>query len=183
MTENEIRNIRIEDYNYPLPDERIAKHPLAQREMCKLLTYRNGTIGEGLFRDLPSLLPADSMLVYNNTRVINARLRFRKPNMGAIIEIFCLEPIAPRDYAIAFQATDSCRWQCFVGNAKRWKEETLALTVDVEGVPLMLTARRMGRLGNAFDIEFSWNRPDITFASILDAIGEIPIPPYLNRNT
>ena len=87
MTENEIRNIRIEDYNYPLPDERIAKHPLAQREMCKLLTYRNGTIGEGLFRDLPSLLPADSMLVYNNTRVINARLRFRKPNMGAIIEI------------------------------------------------------------------------------------------------
>ena len=183
MTENEIRNIRIEDYNYPLPDERIAKHPLAQREMCKLLTYRNGTIGEGLFRDLPSLLPADSMLVYNNTRVINARLRFREPNMGAIIEIFCLEPIAPRDYAIAFQATDSCRWQCFVGNAKRWKEETLALTVDVEGVPLMLTARRMGRLGNAFDIEFSWNRPDITFASILDAIGEIPIPPYLNRNT
>ncbi|MGN0231536.1 MAG: S-adenosylmethionine:tRNA ribosyltransferase-isomerase [Muribaculaceae bacterium] len=183
MTENEIRNIRIEDYNYPLPDERIAKHPLAQREMCKLLTYSNGTIGEGLFRDLPSLLPADSMLVYNNTRVINARLRFRKPNMGAIIEIFCLEPIAPRDYAIAFQATDKCRWQCFVGNAKRWKEESLALTVDVEGAPLVLTARRVGRMGNAFDIEFSWNRPDITFASILDAIGEIPIPPYLNRGT
>ncbi|MDD2961947.1 MAG: S-adenosylmethionine:tRNA ribosyltransferase-isomerase [Muribaculaceae bacterium] len=181
--QEEIRDIRIEDYNYPLPDERIAKHPLAEREMCKLLTYSGGEIGEYLFRDIPSLLPDNSMLVYNNTRVINARLRFQKPNLGAIIEVFCLEPIMPRDYALVFQCTDCCRWLCFVGNAKRWKEDSIMRIVNVNGEDVELCATKVGRRGNAFEIDFSWNKPDVTFASILEAIGEIPIPPYLNRNT
>ena len=129
----EIRNIRIEDFNYILPDERIAKHPLAEREKCKLLYYKNGNIAEHRFSDVPHLLPEGAMLVYNNTRVINARLRFQKPNNGATIDIFCLEPLAPRDYAMSFAATGSCSWLCFVGNAKRWKTESLQQTISVDG--------------------------------------------------
>lgn len=181
--QNDIRNIHIEDFNYPLPDERIAKHPLAAREMCKLLLYKDANISECLFKDIPNLLPKDSMLIYNNTRVINARLRFQKPNKGSIIEIFCLEPIAPADYAQIFQTTSRCSWLCFVGNAKRWKEDILTNAVNVEGEEIELSATRLGRRGNAFEIEFSWNKADVTFASILDAVGEIPIPPYLNRST
>lgn len=179
---NNVDEIRIEDYNYPLPDDRIAKHPLEQREMCKLLTYSHGAIGEHLFRDIPELLPQGSMLVYNNTRVINARLRFRKPNGGALIEVFCLEPLEPSDYALVFQTTSRCRWLCFVGNAKRWKEESISQTISIGEEEITLSATRTGRRGNAFEIEFSWNG-NVTFASILDAIGEIPIPPYLNRST
>ena len=178
----DIRNIRIEDFNYPLPDERIAKHPLAEREKCKLLYYRPGEIAEYRFSDVPALLPQDAMLIYNNTRVINARLRFRKPNNGATIEIFCLEPLTPRDYAISFATTSRCSWLCFVGNAKRWKAEELQQVVMVGGCEVTLSARRIERRGNAFEVEFSWNH-DVTFATILDAVGEIPIPPYLNRST
>ena len=111
-----VYDIRIEDFNYPLPDERIAKHPLAQRDECKLLLYKGGECSEHVFREIPELLPADSTLVYNNTRVINARLRFRKPGGGALIEIFCLEPLTPADYALSFASTDGCEWLCFVGN-------------------------------------------------------------------
>lgn len=183
MEKSDIQNIRIEDFNYPLPDERIAKHPLAEREMCKLLTWNRGEIGETLFKDIPELLPADSMLVYNNTRVINARLRFQKPNQGAIIEVFCLEPLNPSDYGLVFQTTDKCRWLCFVGNAKRWKDDSISQIVSVKGSDVCLTAIKAGRKGNAFEIEFTWNNSERTFADILDAIGEIPIPPYLNRKT
>ena len=183
MTIDDIRNIKIEDFNYPLPDERIAKHPLEQRELCKLLLYRNNEISEHRFADVPALLPEHSMLVYNNTRVINARLRFRKSGGGAVIEIFCLEPVAPRDYAQIFQTTQSCTWLCFVGNSKRWKSGELALTVDIDGTSVTLSASRGERRGNAFEIIFTWNNSDVTFASILYAVGEIPIPPYLNRST
>ena len=183
MTIDDIRNIKIEDFNYPLPDERIAKHPLEQRELCKLLLYRNNEISEHRFADVPALLPEHSMLVYNNTRVINARLRFRKSGGGAVIEIFCLEPVAPHDYAQIFQTTQSCTWLCFVGNSKRWKSGELALTVDIDGTSVTLSASRGERRGNAFEIIFTWNNSDVTFASILDAVGEIPIPPYLNRST
>ena len=183
MTIDDIRNIKIEDFNYPLPDERIAKHPLEQREQCKLLLYRNSEISEHLFADVPALLPEHSMLVYNNTRVINARLRFRKPGGGAVIEIFCLEPVMPRDYAQIFQTTQSCTWLCFVGNSKRWKSGELSLAVDINGSAVTLNALRGERRGNAFEIIFTWNNAEVTFASILDAVGEIPIPPYLNRST
>ena len=178
-----IKDIQIKDFNYPLPDERIAKHPLTQREQCKLLVYQNGDIQDLRFYDVPRLLPQQSMLVYNNTRVINARLRFQKPNAGAIIEIFCLEPIAPRDYAQVFQTTNHCSWLCFVGNSKRWKAGSLTQVVNVNGCEVELAATRGEQKGNAFEIIFSWNNDNITFASLLEAIGEIPIPPYLNRNT
>lgn len=178
-----IKDIQIKDFNYPLDDERIAKHPLAEREKCKLLFYRNGEIQDLHFYDVPRLLPEKATLVYNNTRVINARLRFRKPNGGATIEIFCLEPVAPRDYAQIFQTTGECSWLCFVGNSKRWKTGALAQCIDVNGTEVELAASRGEQRGNAFVINFSWNNSDVTFASLLEAIGEIPIPPYLNRST
>ena len=178
-----IKDIQIKDFNYPLPDERIAKHPLTEREQCKMLMYRNGDIQDLHFYDVPKLLPPKSMLVYNNTRVINARVRFQKPNGGATIEIFCLEPLAPRDYAQVFQTTSECKWLCFVGNSKRWKSGCLSQIVNVNGCNVELSATRGEQKGNAFEIIFTWNNLNTTFASLLEAIGEIPIPPYLNRNT
>lgn len=183
MNIDDIRNIRIEDFDYPLPDERIAKHPLAERETCKLLYFRDGDIKQYQFSDVPALLPEHSMLIYNNTKVINARLRFRKPGGGATIEIFCLEPIDPVDYAQIFQTTSSCTWLCLVGNSKRWKSGDLTQTVNINGEDVTLAATRGERRGNAFLITFSWDKSDVTFASLLEAIGEIPIPPYLNRGT
>lgn len=181
-TIDKVRNIRISDYNYPLPDHRIAKHPLAAREQCKLLCYKvGGEISEGHFYDVPAVLPEKAMLVYNNTRVINARLRFRK-STGSTIEIFCLEPVTPCDYQLIFQTTQSCTWLCLVGNSKRWKQGPLTQEIEVDGKTVTLEANRGERRGNSFEIEFSWNG-DVTFASILEAIGEIPIPPYLNRGT
>lgn len=181
-TIDKVRNIRISDYNYPLPDHRIAKHPLAAREQCKLLCYKvGGEISEGHFYDVPAVLPEKAMLVYNNTRVINARLRFRKAT-GSTIEIFCLEPVAPCDYQLIFQTTQSCTWLCLVGNSKRWKQGLLTQEIEVDGKTVTLEAHRGERRGNSFEIEFSWNG-GVTFASILEAIGEIPIPPYLNRGT
>lgn len=181
-TIDKVRNIRISDYNYPLPDHRIAKHPLAAREQCKLLCYKvGGEISEGHFYDVPAMLPEKAMLVYNNTRVINARLRFRKAT-GSTIEIFCLEPVAPCDYQLIFQTTQSCTWLCLVGNSKRWKQGPLTQEIEVDGKTVTLEANRGERRGNSFEIEFSWNG-GVTFASILEAIGEIPIPPYLNRGT
>lgn len=181
-TIDKVRNIRISDYNYPLPDHRIAKHPLAAREQCKLLCYKvGGEISEGHFYDVPAVLPEKAMLVYNNTRVINARLRFRK-STGSTIEIFCLEPVAPCDYQLIFQTTQSCTWLCLVGNSKRWKQGPLTQEIEVDGKTVTLEANRGDRRGNSFEIDFSWNG-GVTFASILEAIGEIPIPPYLNRGT
>lgn len=178
-----VRNIHISDYNYPLPDERIAKHPLAQREQCKLLYYKSGEpIKEYRFLNIPQLLPHHSMLIYNNTRVINARLRFQKET-GSLIEIFCLEPVLPRDYEQIFQATGTCTWLCLVGNSKRWKQGSLTQAVNIDGRQVTLSATRGERRGNSWEIIFSWDCDDVTFASILDGIGEIPIPPYLNRKT
>ncbi len=178
-----VRNIHISDYNYPLPDERIAKHPLAQREQCKLLYYKSGEpIKEYRFLNIPQLLPHHSMLIYNNTRVINARLRFQKET-GSLIEIFCLEPVLPRDYEQIFQATGTCTWLCLVGNSKRWKQGSLTQAVNIDGRQVTLSATRGERRGNSWEIVFSWDCDDVTFASILDGIGEIPIPPYLNRKT
>ena len=180
---DDIRALRIADYDYPLPDERIAKHPLAEREQCKLLYYRGGDIEERRFWEVPSLLPERSTLIYNNTRVINARLRFRKET-GSTIEIFCLEPAMPRDYEQIFQTTGHCVWQCLVGNSKRWKQGPLSQTVTIDGHDVTLTATRGEQRGNAWEIAFDWDEDaGCTFADVLDALGEIPIPPYLNRGT
>ncbi len=182
---DDIRALRIADYDYPLPDERIAKHPLAQREQCKLLYYKCGQpIEERRFWEVPSLLPERSTLIYNNTRVINARLRFRKET-GSTIEIFCLEPVMPRDYEQIFQTTGHCVWQCLVGNSKRWKQGPLTQTVTIDGREVTLSATRGQQRGNAWEIAFDWEgaMAQCTFADVLQAIGEIPIPPYLNRGT
>lgn len=183
MTDRErnVRNLRIEDYNYPLPDDRIARYPLAEREKCKLLYFRDKKTSTYTFADVPRLLPSGSMLVYNNTRVINARVRFRRPT-GALVEIFCLEPCEPHDYELIFKETGKCLWLCLVGNGKRWKDGLLRQEIDVEGETIVLSALRKERRGNASIIEFSWTG-GVTFASVLEAVGEIPIPPYLNRNT
>ena len=181
-TLDDIRNLRISDYDYPLPDERIARHPLEQREQCKLLFWRQGHIEDHRFSDVPRLLPEGAMLIYNNTRVINARLRFRK-DTGSMIEIFCLEPESPRDYQLIFQTTGHCSWNCLVGNSKRWKQGSLSCMVDVDGQTVTLRATRGERRGNAWIIDFDWDGHNVTFASLLDAVGVIPIPPYLNRDT
>ena len=179
-----IKDIRIEEYNYPLPDERIAKHPHEQRDQCKLLVRNaDGAISEHVFRELPSLLPDEAMLIYNNTRVINARLRFRKSEGGALIEIFCLEPVTPSDYAVNFAMTDTCSWLCFVGNSKRWKHGELTAIITIDGTEVALHATRINKEGNASVVQFSWDNSAFTFAQIIAAAGEIPIPPYLNRST
>lgn len=182
MTIDDIKNIRIEDFDYPLPDERIARHPLAQRDACKLLVSRHidETIHEH-FSSLPSLLPENAVLVCNDTRVINARINFQK-STGASIEIFLLEPLSPEDYVMMFQARESVRWSCLIGNLKRWKEGKLEKKLIIDGREVTLHAERFeSRAGNAHEVEFSWDNPDITFASIVDAAGYIPIPPYLKR--
>lgn len=181
-TLDKVRNLRIADYNYPLPDERIAKHPLAQREQCKVLMYKDNAIEQHIFHEVPSLLPSDALLIYNNTRVINARLRFRKAT-GSQIEIFCLEPVTPHDYQLIFQTTSQCTWLCLVGNSKRWKSGALTQQIQVDGETITINATRGERRGNAFEITFDWDGNDVTFASVLEALGEIPIPPYLNRGT
>ena len=181
-----IGDIRIEDYDYPLPDLRIARHPLAERDKCLLLVRDGGGgVSTHTFDALPGLLPDDSMLVYNNTRVINARLRFRKgaDGSGALIEIFCLEPHEPADYAVSFASTAGCSWCCLVGNSKRWKDGPLTRRVTVDGHEVTLTALRESKDGASSVVRFSWDNPEVTFSSIIGALGEIPIPPYLNRST
>ena len=176
------KDIRIEEYDYPLPDEKIARHPLAVRDECKLLMSRDGVISEHIFKDLPSLLPTPATLVYNNTRVINARLRFTKAS-GGKIEIFCLEPVSPADYATNFSSTERCTWKCFVGNSKRWKEGRLAMQLKIDGKDVNLEAERLNKDDSGSVVELSWNNSSFTFADIISSAGEIPIPPYLNRDT
>lgn len=176
------QDIRIEEYNYPLPDERIAKFPLEQRDQSKLMIYRNGTIEENRFSSLPTFLPEGSLMIFNNTKVIQARLHFQK-STGAKIEIFCLEPILPNDYALSFQATGECTWLCMIGNLKKWKEGKLQKEITVKGTPLALTAERTETVGNTHKVRFTWEAAQVNFADILESIGELPIPPYLNRHT
>lgn len=177
-----IKNIEIKDFDYPLPDERIARHPLLQRDECKLLVSLNpGEIYHHTFGTLPELLPAHSLLVRNNTRVINARIKFRKPT-GSEIEVFLLEPREPEDYVLMFQSKGKCRWSCMIGNLKRWKSGTLSKEIKLDGRDVTLTAERFEALeGNSHVVEFRWDDPDVTFASVVEAAGYIPIPPYLKR--
>lgn len=183
-----MEEILIEEYNYPLPDERIAKYPLAQRDQSKLLIYRNGQVSEDRFYRVGEYLPADSLLIYNNTRVIQARLEFHKQSedgtQGARVEIFCLEPLEPHDYQLSLGSTDGCTWKCMIGNAKKWKTGALALPVVLpSGEEVRLLAEKGAQTGNTFAVNFSWEGTSVSFAEILDAVGELPIPPYLNRKT
>ena len=176
------KHIRISEFNYPLPDERIAKFPLPVRDQSKLLLYRHGEVTEDIFTSLPDYLSANSLIIFNNTKVIQARLHFHKET-GALIEVFCLEPIQPNDYALNFQQTEHAAWLCMIGNLKKWKEGALKREITVKGKPLTLTAERGACHGTSHWVDFRWNNPEITFADILEVFGELPIPPYLNRET
>ncbi len=177
------QQIHISNYAYALPDDRIAKYPLAERDASKLLIYRGGQIRETLFRHLPDCLPDGALLVFNNTRVIRARLLFRK-DTGAMIEIFCLEPAVPSDYEQSFAQTDHCTWHCLVGNSKRWKSGQLHTTVTVGGEAVTLSAERVSVAGESGDlVDFRWDNPRCTFSDVLEAVGVLPIPPYLHRET
>jgi len=170
--------IYIADYNYPLPDERIAKYPLPERDHSKLLVYRDGQVSEDFFYHVGDYLAPDSLLIYNNTRVIQARLEFHKPT-GARIEVFCLEPISPRDYQLSLSSTVGCTWKCMIGNAKKWHNEAIELKAGC----FTLRAYKEETLGNTFAVRFEWDGDTVSFAEILESAGELPIPPYLNRKT
>lgn len=179
-----IPEIRIEDYNYNLPDERIAKYPLPQRDGSKLLHYKEGVVTEKKFSDISTLLPEGSIMVFNDTKVVPARLHFQR-STGAHIEIFCLEPVQPEEYVTMFAVTDKCRWKCIVGNVKRWKNDTLNLynpDSNDEVTSLALKADLVERQGETSIVEFSWEG-GLPFSKVLEICGSIPIPPYLNRNT
>jgi len=174
-------NIKISDFTYDLPDERIAKYPLANRDESKLLVWEKGTIQEDIFKNAVKFLPENSLLVFNNTRVIHARMFFAK-STGAKIEIFCLEPVEPADYQVSFAKTDKVTWKCMLGNAKKWKDGALFKSLLIEGKPVDIKAAKLAQTENTFDIEFSWNN-GFTFAEIVAQAGVLPIPPYLNRDT
>lgn len=180
------RNIHIADYNYDLPDERIAKFPLAQRDSSKLLIYNKGMVSEDVFTSLPHHLPKNALMVFNNTKVIQARLHFQKET-GATIEVFCMEPFAPVEYQQNFAQTGSVEWLCMIGNLKRWKEGKLTRRVTVKGDEITFCAERLpyetpNATGTNHRVRFSWDGA-FTFSEILEAVGELPIPPYLNRET
>ena len=178
----DIKHIRIKDFDYPLPDDRIAKFPLPERDHSKLLVYRQGCVSEDHFYHLPAYLPAGALVVCNNTKVIQARLHFRKET-GALIEVFLLEPFAPADYEQMFQRRGHCEWLCLVGNLKKWKEGTLRLAVTMGGIQVVLTATRLETHATSHRVAFDWDNPQVSWAELLEAVGELPIPPYLNRAT
>lgn len=190
------KHIKISDYNYDLPDERIAKFPIAQRDHSKLLVYKHGEVSDDVFHHLPTYLPQGALMIFNNTKVIQARLHFRKET-GALIEVFLMEPAEPTDYELMFQTTGHCSWLCMIGNLKKWKEGSLKRDFEIKGNKLTLSAtmRRGDALGSEaqkmvakgggtnYWVDFDWDNDKVSFAEILEAVGELPIPPYLNRKT
>lgn len=179
-----IPELRIEDYNYPLPDERIAKYPLSERDSSKLLRYENGKVSEYVFRDIPGLLPDNAIMVFNDTKVVPARLHFVRPT-GARIEIFCLQPVKPEEYNLSFAATESCTWKCVIGNAKKWKGDILSLynpQEDEAVTALNMRAELVSREGETGIVRFIWDGGH-PFSRVLEICGTIPIPPYLNRES
>ena len=192
------KEIQIKDFNYPLPDERIAKFPLPERDSSKLLVYKSGDISADIFRSLPNYLPQGALMVFNNTKVIRARLHFRKggpsvnaqcsmlnvqcPTQGALIEVFLLEPASPVEYQENFIATSECSWYCLVGNSKKWKEGLLYGEFQIGGTSYTITAERVAPHGTSYEVRFRWDG-NFAFSEVLESLGELPIPPYLNRKT
>ncbi len=179
-----IPDIHIKDYNYPLTDDRIAKYPLPERDGSKLLRYEDGKVDEYIFRDLPELLPPSSVMVFNDTKVVPARMHFQRAS-GAHIEIFCLQPVDPAEYSTVFASVGRCVWRCVIGNSKRWKDDILRLygyDLNPALVRMDLKARLLSREGETGIVEFTWEG-DMPFSAVLEACGTVPIPPYLNRET
>ena len=176
-----VQNINIAEYDYPLPDERIAKYPLAERDASKLLILKDNQISENHFRNIGDYLPEKSVLVFNETKVVRARLQFVKES-GAAIEVFCLEPITGNgDYQLAFSAGSPVEWHCLVGNSRRWKDGLLTMPLDIKGKDVVLKAERIEKTDAYSVVRFSWEPADISFAEVLETAGEIPLPPYLHR--
>lgn len=173
------KHISIANYTYDLPEERIARYPIEQRDHSQLLSYKQGAIEKRVFKDLPEIISPKTLLVYNNTKVIRARLQFFKET-GAKIEIFCLEPHAPADYAMSFQQTEQVTWRCMVGNARKWKSGKLTIKIDDE---LSLSAEQIGKEHGDYLIALSWDNSSLTFSDVIERSGNIPIPPYLNRDS
>ncbi|PTN07983.1 S-adenosylmethionine:tRNA ribosyltransferase-isomerase [Mangrovibacterium marinum] len=181
-TETTVFDLSAQALNYNLPDKQIAKYPLPQRDQSKLLVWNSGNITDAQFRTLPDFLPEDSLLIFNNTKVIRARLMFQKAT-GANIEIFCLDPLEPADYQIAFQQTESCSWNCMVGNLKKWKTEVLEKELQFNGKTVVFKAEKLKQIDGSVQVKFSWDCPEADFASLIEAAGILPIPPYLHRET
>ena len=176
-----VQNINIAEYDYPLPDERIAKYPLPERDASKLLVLKDNNISEDHFRSIGEYLPERSVLVFNETKVVRARLQFVKES-GAAIEIFCLEPVTGNgDYQLAFSASSPVEWHCLVGNSRRWKEGSLTMSLTIRGIAVQLNAERIEKNDAYSLVRFSWEPAEISFADVLEAAGEIPLPPYLHR--
>jgi S-adenosylmethionine:tRNA ribosyltransferase-isomerase len=182
MKRPDIHNISVLQFTYNLPDDKIAKYPLQDRDKSKLLVWKNGGITDSKFTNISDFIPEKSLLVFNNTKVIRARMQFRKKT-GAKIEIFCLEPHTPEEYTTSFAQKEKCSWKCIVGNLKKWKGEVLENSVELNGETVILKAERKGTVTDAHEILFSWDNKKYTFSEILDASGSIPIPPYLNRES
>jgi S-adenosylmethionine:tRNA ribosyltransferase-isomerase len=181
MKRKEIEQLHITDYDYPLPDERIAKYPLEKRDASKLLFYDDGIISENIFSNLADYIPSGSLMIFNNTRVIHARLLFRKET-GAQIEVFCLSPADPEDYAMNFAAKQYCSWHCMIGNAKRWKDDILTMKIEHGGNEILtLRAEKIVVTDKDTTVRFSWDDDRLSFSEILEIAGKLPIPPYLNR--
>lgn len=172
------KELQIKDFTYDLPDERIARYPLAERDLSKLLVYRNGEISDDTYKNVSEHIPANSLLIFNNTRVIPARLFFKNAT-GAKIEIFCLEPTGETDLVSVMSRTKSVQWNCMIGRASKWKEKTLQHSTH----DFTLTAEIIERTSDAFVVEFTWQPEALTFAEILDKTGMMPIPPYLKRES
>ena len=176
-----VQNINIAEYDYPLPDERIAKYPLAERDASKLLILKNSEIFQNQFKNIGDYLPEKSVLVFNETKVVRARLQFVKDS-GAAIEVFCLEPITGNgDYQLAFSASSPVEWHCLVGNSRRWKDGTLSMPLKIRGKDVVLKAERIEKTDAYSLTRFSWEPESISFAEVLESAGEIPLPPYLHR--
>jgi S-adenosylmethionine:tRNA ribosyltransferase-isomerase len=179
------KHIKISDFNYELPDSRIAKFPLEERDHSKLLIYNHGKLSDDIFYNLPEYLPKNALMVFNNTKVIQARMHFRK-DTGALIEVFLMEPAEPVDYELMFQTTGHCSWLCMIGNLKKWKDGSLKRDFEIKNHKLTLTATlnrdesEHSATGTNYWVDFDWDNDNINFADILETVGELPIPPYLN---
>jgi len=175
-----MRDIELKDYDYDLPPDRIAQYPVNKRDISQLLIYNGDKISKDIFRNIDDHLPSDSLLVFNNTRVIRARILFRK-DTGASIEILCLEPLAPSEYELSFSSRESVEWKCIIGNLKKWKGDKITTPFIYSGKEYELTSEKLQPEGDAWRIRFIWNGPEISFSEVLEAAGHIPLPPYINR--
>lgn len=173
--------VNTEDYRYELPEERIAQYPEAERDRSKLLLFRNGIITEDIFKNVPQYIPRDSLLVFNNTKVIRARFLFTKKT-GALVEVFCLEPLAPAEYERAFSSVNPVEWKCIIGNLKKWKEGKLSTSIIRKNKKIVIEAEKIRPEGEAWRIRFSWNDNMLTFGEICESAGHIPLPPYIKRD-